>query len=339
MPRIAVIGGGIAGMEAAIRLSNLNFEVDIIEKSFSLGGNVNNWHVLFPDHSPARLLIDQLKNQLRDKVNILLGTEVVRTEYNNQQYILHLSDGTRLTFDAIVITTGFKVFPAQRKEEYGYSIYPNVITSAQLEELFQSEKPIHTADHRMANRIAFIHCVGSRDDKIGNRYCSKVCCVTAVKQAMEVAQRNPGSEIFLFYMDLRMYDRHFEDLYFQAQTQYGIRFVRGRLSEVSEKSDARLYLKLEDTLLGKPLRLTVDLLVLMVGMEPADNSPQLANLFSIPVGTDKFIQPENFHLYKNRTSRQGVFVAGCASGPKSIGETLADARSAAFEVYNFFNNN
>jgi heterodisulfide reductase subunit A len=79
--------------------------------------------------------------------------------------------------------------------------------------------------------------------------------------------------------------------------------------------------------------------VLMVGMEPADNSPQLANLFSIPVGTDRFIQPENFHLYKNRTSRQGVFVAGCASGPKSIGETLADARSVAFEVYNFFNNN
>lgn len=337
MPRIAVIGAGIAGMEAALRLSEMNFEVDIIERSLAIGGKVNKWHMLFPDFSPAQLLIEQLKNKIRDRVNIFLGTEVVRVEQQNRKYTLHFADETIVSVDAIIIATGFELFPASRKEEYGYSIYSNVITSAELEEMFQSEQPICTRSHHPIQRIAFIHCVGSRDDKIGNRYCSKVCCVTAVKQAIETARRNPDAEIYLFYMDLRMFDRHFEDLYFQAQTQYGIRFIRGRLSEVSEKSDSRLYLKLEDTLLGKPLRLTTDMLVLMVGMEPAENTPQLANLLNVPVGNDKFFLPQNFHQHKNITGQPGIFLAGCASGPKSIGETLADARSAALEVYSYLN--
>ncbi|MGC8802301.1 MAG: FAD-dependent oxidoreductase [Bacteroidales bacterium] len=337
MPRIAVIGAGIAGMEAALRLSEMKFEVDIIERSLSIGGNVGKWHMLFPDFSPAHLLVEQLKNKICDRVNFLLGTEVVRLEQHNQKYTLHFTDKTKIAVDAIIIASGFKLFPANRKEEYGYSIYANVITSAELEEMFQSEQPICTKDHRPVQRIAFIHCVGSRDDKMGNRYCSKVCCVTAVKQAIETARRNPDAEIYLFYMDLRMFDRHFEDLYFQAQTQYGIRFVRGRLSEVSEKSDSRLYLKLEDTLLGRPLRLTTDMLVLMVGMEPAENTPQLANLLHVSIGNDKFFLPQNFHQHKNLTVQPGIFLAGCASGPKSVGETLADARSAALEVYNYLN--
>ncbi|HOK50969.1 MAG: FAD-dependent oxidoreductase [Bacteroidales bacterium] len=339
MSKIAIIGGGIAGMEAAIRLSALNFEVHLIEKSFILGGHVKNWHMLFPDLSSATQLVEQQKNQLRDSVNILLGIEVIRASYTNNKYTLYFSDGSSNTFDAIILTTGFKLFPAQRKEEYGYSIYSNVITSAELEEYFQTDKPLYTKEHRIAERIAFIHCVGSRDDKVGNRYCSKVCCVTAVKQAMETARRNPGAEIYLFYMDLRMFDRQFEDLYFQAQTQYGIRFIRGRLSEVSEKPDSRLFLKFEDTLLGKPLRLTTDMLVLMVGMEPAENTGQLARLFNVPVGNDKFLLPKNLHQYRNLTNQPGIFLAGCVSGPKTIGETLTDARSAALEVYNYLNRN
>ncbi|MCX7985799.1 MAG: FAD-dependent oxidoreductase [Bacteroidales bacterium] len=339
MPRIAVIGGGVAGMEVAFRLSQLSFEVDIIEKSFILGGHVHKWQKLFPDFTPAHQIVDQLKNQLRDKVNILFGNEVIKAEQENTKHILYLSDGTTQVYDAIVITTGFKLFNANRKEEYGYSVYPNVITSSELEEYFQNDKPIITKENRIVERIAFIHCVGSRDEKVGNRHCSKVCCITAVKQAIEVAQRNPDAEIYLFYMDLRMFDRKFEDLYLQAQTEYGIKFVRGRLSEVSEKADSRLFLKLEDTLLGKPLRLTVDLVVLMVGMETAENSIQLANALGIPVGQDNFMLPVNCHSQKNITGNRGIFVAGCASGPKSIGETLADARSAALEVYSYLNCN
>ena len=115
-------------------------------------------------------------------------------------------------------------------------------------------------------RIGFVHCVGSRDEKVGNRYCSKVCCATAVKQACEIKQQFPDAVVYCFYMDLRMFGRGYEDMYLEAQKKYGVIFVRGRVSEVSEDKDGHLFVKAEDTLSGKPLRVTLDLLVLMAGM-------------------------------------------------------------------------
>ncbi len=120
----------------------------------------------------------------------------------------------------------------------------------------------------MPQRIGFIHCVGSRDEKVGNLHCSKVCCVTAVKQAIEVKEMLPHAEIFLFYMDLRMFGRHFEELYKEAQQKYGIQFIRARLSEAFENPDGSLQIRIEDTLLAKPMKMTLDLLVLMVGIQP-----------------------------------------------------------------------
>ena len=116
-------------------------------------------------------------------------------------------------------------------------------------------------------KIGFVHCVGSRDEKAGNRQCSKVCCATAVKQACEIKEKFPNSTVYCFYMDLRMFGRNYEDMYLEAQKKYGIIFVRGRVSEVSEKQDGTLLIKAEDTLSGKPLRVSLDLLVLMAGMQ------------------------------------------------------------------------
>jgi heterodisulfide reductase subunit A len=337
--KVAIIGGGLAGMEAAVRLTSLGYDVNIIEKSFTLGGNLANWNVLFPDYSPSSNILNKLKCHLRDKANILFGTELNIVERKDKGFLLHLSDGEKVDADAILVATGFQLFPAIRKEEYGYMIYPNVITSADLEELLKQEKPLHTKDNRLVKKIAFIHCVGSRDEKVGNTYCSKVCCATAIKQEIEVAKLNPDADIYSFYMDLRMFDRKFEDMYSQAQIDYGIHFIRGRLSEVSEKADSTLYLKVEDTLLGRPLRLTVDMVVLMVGMEASQSTPQLARIMQIPTGEDRFFESENYHLLRNITRQPGIFVAGCATGPKSSGETIADARSAAMEIINYLNNN
>ncbi|NJO70443.1 MAG: CoB--CoM heterodisulfide reductase iron-sulfur subunit A family protein, partial [Bacteroidetes bacterium] len=99
-------------------------------------------------------------------------------------------------------------------------------------------------------RIGIVHCVGSRDEKAGNTYCSKVCCVTGVKQAIELKEQLPSSEIFNFYMDLRMYDRYFEDLYKEAQVKHHVQFIRGRLSEAFENPDGTVMIKIEDTLWG-----------------------------------------------------------------------------------------
>ncbi len=238
--KITVIGGGIAGMEVAGNLVSLGFEVTLLEKSNKLGGHVANWHHLFPDQKPALEIVNQLKSTIQDKVDVHFSAEVHKINRTNGNFTLNLTDGQNIETDAIVVASGFDLFDAAKKEEYGYGIYDNVITSADLEEKFNSGKPIKTLNGNIPKRIAFIHCVGSRDEKAGNSYCSKVCCVTAIKQAIEVKKAITDAEIYCFYMDLRMFDRYFESIYYEAQTKYGIRFIRGRLSEACENQDGTL---------------------------------------------------------------------------------------------------
>ena len=180
-----------------------------------------------------------------------------------------------------------------------------------------------------------MHCVGSRDEKIGNRYCSKVCCATAVKQASEVKQLYPEAETFCFYMDLRMYDLQFEDMYFNAQTLYGVRFVRGRLCEAAEDMEKRVVLKVNDSLADRTLHLSVDMLVLMAGMTAPSDTERVASALGIKRGKDGFFQPEDVYTGRNVSSVPGVFLAGACTGPKSIPETVADALGAAQAVEDF----
>lgn len=333
--KVVVIGGGIAGMEVAYRLSLVGISVVLIEKSDTLGGHLHQWYLVFPDFLPAHQIVGQLKQNIQEKVKIFLGSMVTAINQLNQQFILTLNNDILIQCDAIVIATGFDIFPAIKKEEYGYKIYDNVITSADLELLFQKEKMVTTKSGKIPRRLAFIHCVGSRDEKVKNRYCSKVCCITAVKQAIELAKKIPNIDLYSFYMDLRMFDRQFEDIYYQAQSVYKVKFIRGRVSEIAENSDTSLLLKAEDTLLGRPLRLEVDLAVLMVGMIASKGMVDIGELLKIDRLDDKFFKTLDFHLQKNKTFNQGIFLAGTCTGPKTITETIADARSAAVEVYSF----
>ena len=155
-----------------------------------------------------------------------------------------LKNGKTLTGEAVLIATGFQPFEADRKEEYGYRIYDNVITSIDLENMFSKGKLLTTTG-KVPERVAFIHCVGSRDKKSGNLYCSRVCCVTGVKQAIEIKQHLPGAKIFNFYMDLRMYGQDFEEMYIEAQQKWGVTFIRGRVSEIGQNFDGTLQLKAE----------------------------------------------------------------------------------------------
>jgi heterodisulfide reductase subunit A2 len=181
---------------------------------------------------------------------------------------VNLSGGTEEKADAVIVATGFDLFDARSKEEYGYGIYDNVITSAELEGMFNRGR-IARADGKRAGRIGLIHCVGSRDEKVNNNHCSKVCCVTAVKQAIEIRKMLPGCEVFCFYMDMRMYGPYYEELYRESQEVHNVNFIRGKVSEASVNINNRLVIKVEDTLAGRPLRMELDIMVLMVGMEMA----------------------------------------------------------------------
>jgi heterodisulfide reductase subunit A len=329
---IVVIGAGPAGLESSANLSNLGFRVTLVEKEEVTGGHLNKWHALFPSLASGKHTIEAIVKGLNPGIKIQTATKVTGIEAVNDYFTVSGHNGWQEKADAVVLTTGFQLFDSHRKEEYGYGIYENVITSADLEKQFASGKEFVNRQGKKPERVGFVHCVGSHDEKVNNLHCSKVCCITAVKQAIEVKQMIPEADVFCFYMDLRMFGRHYEELYKQAQEKYNIQFIRGRLSESTEDKDGNIIVKVEDTLLGKPLRIKVGLLVLMAGMEFPPATKALTNMLGLKNVSDGFIQPLDEVLHSNLTEIPGVFIAGTCSGPKSVSDTMADARSAALAV-------
>ena len=308
MKNIVTIGGGIAGIEVSEILSNFGYNVTLIEKENQTGGKIRKWNKLFPtlrDASEVQNFSD--KKISEGRFTILRNMKVTSAEKKNEKWALSTDKDININADAVVIATGFEVFDAQRKEEYGYKIYDNVYTSVDLEEMFKNGKKITNALGKTPKRVAFIHCVGSRDEKSGNQYCSKLCCVTGVKQAIELNELLPETEIFCFYIDLRMYDRKFEELYRSAQEKHHIQFIRGRLSEASENIDKTLQIKAEDTLSGRPLKMTVDMLFLLTGMEPGEGTNEIADIFGLERGENAFPKQKDYHLEINSSSREGIF--------------------------------
>ena len=324
---VVVLGAGIAGIEVASNLRSMGLQVHLLEKQHQVGGHLRQWHQLFPDRKLAMELAEAME---MDRCESRTLADVKNISKQERQFRVETSQGDYLA-DALVLATGYEVFDAGRKEEYGHGIYDHVVSSVELETMFKNGTLLSKLG-REPQRVGFVHCVGSRDEKCGGTYCSKVCCATAVKQAIELKEKYPDAEVFCFYMDLRMYDRYLEDLYLEAQEKHGIQFIRGRLSEASEAKDGRIVAKLEDTLASKPLRLTLDLLVLMVGFRPSAQTEALSRMLNVPLGTDGFFQPMDEHHLGNTSAAPGVFLAGSCKGPMGIKESLADARAAALQL-------
>lgn len=333
---VIIIGAGPAGCEAAYRLAQAGKTVELVEKDNETGGNLNNWYQLFPDRKSAKKLGQLLRQNINHpNIHLHLGCEPVKIMRENpSSYTVALSDGAQIQGKALLLATGFRIFNARRKEEYGYGIYENVITSVELENFFTNRRLL-TSTGKTPERIGLIQCVGSRDEKTCNFHCSKLCCITAVKQAIELRELLPQAEILCFYMDMRMFGPGYEELYREAQEKYNIKFVRGRLSEASENQDKQLIIKAEDTLIGKPIRMTLDMMVLMVGMEPSDGTRHLAAQLKLDVAPNGFLKVKDPHHGTNLTALEGIFIAGSSSSPMNLTDTLTDARSAALSIEEF----
>jgi heterodisulfide reductase subunit A len=330
---VAVIGGGVAGLETSIQLEKLGYNVNLYEKETQLGGHAAKWDRLFPNRRHATEVIESLTSRINDMVQVNLSSQVTEIKRENGSFQLE-ANGKSIKADAIVLTTGFELFPASKKEEYGYGIFENVITSAELESMFSTNSTPKMISGNTPSKVAFIHCVGSRDEKVNRAYCSKVCCVTAVKQAIEVKEALPSSDVYCFYMDLRMFGPGYEDLYKEAQIK-GVNFIRGRLSETSEMEGGRVLIKAEDTLSSKPLKMSVDMVVLMVGMSPLPSTEKLLKGLELTSNNDGFIKVKDYHLEPTHTSAEGVFVAGACTGPNNITDSVNAAHSAALEVHKY----
>lgn len=332
---VLVIGGGTAGMEAAGKLAKAGYKVTLIEKDETTGGHLKNWHNLFPDRRNGEDVINYLNNQVNNEnITFFKGTSIVQLERSKGKFNIKTNVGKEITAEAIVVATGFDLFKCERKEEYGYGIYENVITSADLEKKFRSAT-LKLESGQSPEKIGIVHCVGSRDEKVGNLYCSKLCCVTAVKQAIEIREFLPDSKVFCFYMDVRMGGAMYEELYMEAQEKYGVNFIRGKVSEICESINNKLIVKVEDTLVGKPLKMELDMLVLMAGMEISQGGIQIGRILGLKTGGNRFFQSIDNHFGSNLSNVDGVFYAGSCTAPMNITDAISHARSAVSEVIDY----
>jgi len=333
---VVVVGGGVAGMETAGQLADAGFNVSLVEKEKVTGGHLNDWYKLFPDRRDSSEVKNYLDNRIASKdIRILTNSSIVKLIRKKGNISLVTHEGAELIADAVVIATGFDLFKSARKEEYGYGIYDNVISSADLEIMFRNGK-IALLNGKSPSTIGIVHCVGSRDEKVGNFYCSKLCCVTAVKQAIEIREHLPESKVFCFYMDMRMGGAHYEELYREAQEVWGVNFIRGKVSEASESFNNKLVIKVEDTLAGRPLKIELEMLVLMAGMEMSESGGKIASASGLQTGENRFFSPVDHHYANNISNLKGVFYAGTCTAPMNITETISHARAAAAEVINYF---
>lgn len=332
---VAIIGGGPAGMQTALALSERGFSVRIYERKEQLGGHLKEWHHLFPHGVAASDLLGALKEQvLARAIPLHLGQTVDHLQKVGEGW--ELWQGERLIGRAgvVVLANGFALFDARRKEEYGYGLYPSVLTAADLEAVFRKERSWPLGPDCAAPQVGFVHCVGSRDLKCGSPHCSKLCCVTAVKQAIAVKARFPQAQVYCFYMDLRMYGLAYEELYHKAQVDYGVRFIRGRLSEAAPGPGGLLHVKAEDTLQGRPLHLRLNMLVLMSGMVPSFVLQQRAKglLLEQPPFGAGFVPVKGLLNPGSVPHAEGLFASGACKGPATLPDVFADACAVAREV-------
>jgi len=236
-----------------------------------------------------------------------------------------------LKVGSVIMTPGFEEFDAVKKGEYGFGRYPNIMTSVQLERMLSASGPfdghvIRRSDGQPAKRVAWIQCVGSRDTRCGNEYCSSVCCMVSTKQSMVAADHLPGLEATIFYMDIRAHGKDFDQYYERAKKQ-GVNYIKGipsRIMQIPGSKDLRATFYNEANQLQEK---DFDLVVLSVGMEPSASAMECAQRLGIELNEYGFCATDRFTPMT--TSRPGVFVGGAFQEPKDIPETVTQASAAA----------
>ncbi len=333
---IVVIGGGPAGISAAQTACDLGAEVVLIEQRGFLGGTpiAENYASLTPHMRSAEEVVGAMVERLTasTSLEVLLDAEVTGLSGEAGAFALDVAAGGAVrTVDcaSIVVASGFRHFdPGRETQMYGYYEYPDVIALQDLEAMLKAGDVRRPSNGETPKRLCFIQCVGSRDRHIGNEYCSKVCCGVASKEAIEVREAIPDCEVFIFYIDMRMYGYWESQIYWPAQERHHVQYVKGIVSEVLAKGD-KLLVRGEDTTMGRPMETLMDMVVLSVGMEPSAGTRKLAGILGVEQNKYGFIQAANPPLDTVSTSKPGIFAAGAALGPADLEDCASSGAAAA----------
>ena len=323
IPAALVIGGGIAGIEAALDIANAGFKVYLVEKEPTIGGRVAQLNRTFPTlESCLELLGPRIKAvEEHPNIKLLTSSEVVDIEgyIGNFQVKVQEASGKgqdsrhlHVEVGSVVVAIGYDHFDARIKPELGYGKYPNVITAPEFERLSSASGPTAgkiTLNGKEPKEVAFIHCVGSRDETVGNEYCSRVCCMYTAKQAHLVKEKLPQANVTVFYMDVRTFGKGFEEFYDRVRRE-GVMYRRGSVSEIYKRGD-KVVVRAEDTILGDPLEMEADLVVLATGLVPRREAQGIAELLKLPRSPDGFFAEAHPKLRPVDTVNDGIYLAGC----------------------------
>jgi heterodisulfide reductase subunit A len=348
-PNVLVIGGGVVGMTAALELADGGSRVFLVERQDQLGGNVARVDLTAPFLDSARDMMTALVTRVTEHplIEVLLDSEVLTLEgfVGNFKAVVGTlvsadgssAEGAKSEFEIgnVVVATGYKEFDASRVTHYGYGKLPDVITSFELEKMLRAGS-IQTSAGKEPQYVAIIHCVGSRSKEF-HTYCSRVCCMTALKYAREVKSALPKSYVSDVYIDMHAFGKGHEDFYRGTSEAKTLFLMYGKndfpvIRKADAKDDCEMIIEVNEKLSGEVIEIPADLVVLMVGMEARPDSEAVARLVNISRDKDGWFIESHPKLDPVATTTEGIYIAGACAAPKDIPDSVAQARAAAGRI-------
>jgi len=338
---ILIVGGGPAGLAAAEALASIGRHSILVEKEERLGGApiLSGYAKLVPSGEWAKDAIGGMVRRVEGNplVSVRAGRRVDAFEGEPGNFNVRLSDGSSTTVGAAVLCTGFTHFDSVNKPEWGFGTYPDVVTTTQVEQMISSGKGVRCpSDGRKPRRVAILLCVGSRDRQIGREWCSKICCTVSCNIAMEIREELPDCHVYIYYMDIRTFGLYETNYYWKSQEEFKVKYIKARIAEVTSNGQ-KLIVKGEDTLVKRPITIPFDMVVHAVGMDPNVDNRTIASVFGVSLQPQGFIGKANTYATFGETSRPGIFVAGSATGPETIDDSIAQGKAAAIAAYALVN--
>ena len=333
---ILIVGGGPAGLAAAHALSSVGRASVLVEKTAILGGAPiqSGYAKLVPSGRWAKDAIGSMVARVESDPVVARtpGTTITRFSGEPGNFIADLSDGSRHEVGAAVLTTGFTHFDSINKPEWGFGLFPDVVTTTQVEQMISSGQGVKCpSDGRKPKRVAILLCVGSRDRQIGREWCSKICCTVSANIAMEIREELPDCHVYIYYMDIRTFGHYETDYYWRSQEEFKVKYIKARIAEVTGDGK-QLIVKGEDTLVKRPITIPFDMVVHAIGMDPNIDNMTISAVFDVELHKHGYISRKDTYGVMGATSRAGVFVAGAAIGPETIDDSIAQANAAALSA-------
>mgnify|MGYP005836995515 CR=1 FL=1 len=366
--RLLVVGGGIAGLTAALQVADAGYEVVLVEREAELGGRLRAIQATYPQDTScvgleplAGPLAGRLERVMRHpRVTVLTGSEVESASgYVGSFQVVVTSSAvapgrseaaahgegaaeaaaTKVsrTFEvgAIVVATGFQLLPLSRLGEYGAGQVSDVVDALEFERLLAAPTLRRPSDGRVPRSVVFVQCAGSRDPEHGLAYCSKICCMYTAKQALLYRRRVPDGQATIFYIDVRSAGRRYDEFVQRAVEEEGLLYLRGKVAKVFREGD-RVRVWGTDTLSGRNVEVAADLVVLATGAVPSAGAAELGRRLRATTDGLGFFNEAHPKLRPVESLTAGIYLAGAAQAPKDIAETVAQAGAAAAKVLQLF---